>query len=370
MSTNRKKVCFIFGTRPEAIKVAPVIRAFEADGGFDVTSVSSGQHRELLHQTLRVFDLETDHDLDIMTTQQSPNTVAGELFRRLDPLLAEIAPDVVLVQGDTTTAFVGAVSAFQRRIPVGHIEAGLRSGNMQSPFPEEFNRCAIAHVADFHFCPTERAREALRSERVPEERLFLTGNTSIDALHWVIKNSSPAERVADGRVRILLTAHRRENFGERHQRIFQALAQWIEAHPQVDFLYTLHPNPQVRAAAESIFSGKDRITLLPAQDYVAFAGLMAGVDLIVTDSGGVQEEAPALKKPVLVIREETERPEAIEAGVAELVGTDPDRLISALNRLLDDRAHYARMASGGSPFGDGHASKRIVDAIKARLFQS
>jgi len=362
-----------FGTRPEAIKLFPVIHALRRQRDFNVTVCVTAQHREMLDQVLDIADIEPDLDLNIMKPNQTLPEMTSRIIRGFDEVLAEVEPDRVMVQGDTTTAMAAALSAFYRKIPVDHVEAGLRSGDIYSPWPEEVNRKVVGSIASLHFAPTARAAEALIRENVPRERIFVTGNTVIDALLQTkqrieakpalpdyVNKSLPAEGV-DQRI-ILVTAHRRENFDGGMERIAAALLKIVEREDVVA-LFPVHPNPNVVGPMRTMLGNHPRIRLLPPLDYVPFVHLLSRSYLVLTDSGGVQEEAPALGKPVLVMRDTTERPEGVEAGTALLVGTDPSLIAGEALRLLQDRQHYLRMSRAHNPFGDGHASERIIDIL-------
>ncbi len=372
MAASPKILCVI-GTRPEAIKMAPVVAALRAHpSGFAVTVVATAQHREMLDQVLANFAIRPDIDLDMMTEGQSLPELTARLLPALDRVLAERTPDFVLAQGDTTTVLVAALAAFYRRIPFGHVEAGLRSHNRLSPFPEEINRTLVGHLATRHYAPTESAAANLRREGVAADAVIVTGNTVIDALfHMVAQLAiSPPElpfSVAPEHRMVLVTAHRRENFGAPFERILRALATLAHNHPDIELVYPVHPNPNVRGPAHRILGGRDRIRLVEPLDYAGFVAAMLRSYLIISDSGGVQEEAPALAKPVLVLREATERPEAVAAGVVRVVGTDPETIVREAGRLLSDPASYAAMAKGVSPYGDGKAAARIADSLAQDL---
>jgi UDP-N-acetylglucosamine 2-epimerase (non-hydrolysing) len=362
-----------FGTRPEAIKLFPVIHALKRAQDFSVTVCVTAQHRQMLDQVLQIANIVPDLDLDIMRPNQTLPQMTSRILHDFDDVLKEVAPDRVMVQGDTTTAMVAALSAFYRKIPVDHVEAGLRSGDIYSPWPEEVNRKIVGSIAALHFAPTARAADALINENVPRERVFVTGNTVIDALLQTQRRIEvfPDLRDAiDGQVRegdhncriVLVTAHRRENFDGGMERIASALLQIVERE-DVLVMFPVHPNPNVLEPMRAMLGDHPRIRLLPPQDYVPFVRLLSCCDLVLTDSGGVQEEAPALGKPVLVMRNTTERPEGVEAGTALLVGTDPRLIAREALRLLDDRDHYLRMSRAHNPFGDGRASQRIIDIL-------
>lgn len=358
-------VLTIFGTRPEAVKLAPVVRELARRPGLRARVCVTAQHREQLDQVLAAFRIAPDRDLDLMRPGQALPDLTARILTSVSAALAEERPDVVLVQGDTTTVMAAALAAFYDRIPVGHVEAGLRTDDRYSPFPEEINRRLAGALATWHFAPTPRAAAALRREGVPEGAIHVTGNTAIDALLAILAETAPPPFPFLGERRlILVTAHRRENFGPPMAACFAALRAIVERNPDVELAYPVHLNPQVQEPARRILGGHDRIHLLPPADYAAFAHLMARATLIITDSGGIQEEAPTLGKPTLVMRRETERPEAIEAGTARLVGTDPARIVGEAERLLRDPDAYAAMARVANPFGDGHAAARIVDVIE------
>jgi UDP-N-acetylglucosamine 2-epimerase (non-hydrolysing) len=372
------KVLCIFGTRPEVIKMAPVIWALnEHPEHIAVRTCATAQHRELLDQMLDVFDIVPDVDLDLMQAGQTPNQLAARVLAQLDPVLAQVSPDWVLVQGDTTTVLTSAIAAHHRRIRIGHVEAGLRTWDRWNPFPEEMNRVLTDHISDLCFAPTERARQNLLEERIPEAAIRVTGNTVVDALMWVRQQplSNPAEAVLrkvglaptprpdDPRL-ILVTAHRRENFGKPLTHICQALREIAQQGAgEVQIVYPVHPNPNVQEVVDTQLEGHPHITLIPPVDYLTLVTLIRRSTLILTDSGGIQEEAPSLGVPVLVLRETTERPEAVEAGVVRVVGTDTAAIVSETHRLLQDPAAHAAMAQAINPYGDGHAAERIVKSL-------
>jgi UDP-N-acetylglucosamine 2-epimerase len=367
------KVLFVFGTRPEAIKMAPVVLAMRADKRFQPLICLTGQHRQMLDAALAIFSIEADIDLALMRPDQTLNQVISGVFQKLDPVLADVRPDYVLVQGDTASCMAAAVAAFMRNIKVGHVEAGLRTGNLASPWPEEANRRLAAVVTSRHFAPTCRAREALIQEGHPAEKIFITGNTVIDALEIVTRQIAAREALrrslgrefswldADRRM-ILVTGHRRESFGEGFRSMCLAIRD-IASRGDVEVVYPVHLNPNVRASVNEILSGCPRVHLIEPLDYGRFVYLMTRCHFILTDSGGVQEEAPYLRKPVLVMRDTSERMEAIEAGVARLVTSNRDRIVANAAELLDDPESYAAMANGASPFGDGRASHRILASL-------
>jgi UDP-N-acetylglucosamine 2-epimerase (non-hydrolysing) len=355
----------IFGTRPEAVKMAPVIKELSRfpDQVRLVIAVTA-QHREMLDQILRIFDIRPDYDLDIMQPGQTLAGITTRALSGLDDLLEREKPDLALVQGDTTTVFAGALAAFYHKVAVGHVEAGLRTNDKYDPFPEEMMRRLTGVLADLHFAPTERSRENLLKSGVAEANVFVTGNTVIDALLSVAE-TIPDDPPGDSR-EILVTAHRRENWGEPLREICLALRDLLEAHPDVTVTYAMHRNPVVRRTAQEILGGLDRARLIEPPDYQPFVGMMKRATLILTDSGGVQEEAPSLGKPVLVVRRTTERPEGVAAGTVKLVGTDRKAIFQEARRLLTDPAAYNAMAQSKNPYGDGRAAIRIREAIFQR----
>ena len=364
------KVVAVFGTRPEAIKMAPLVKLLEQDERINCRVVVTAQHREMLDQVLDLFAIEPAHDLDIMRPGQNLFNITGRALAGLGPVLAEERPDLVLVHGDTTTTFVAALAAYYLQLPVGHVEAGLRTGDRYSPFPEEMNRHLTGVLAELHFAPTGAAKSNLLREGVPQERIFVTGNTVIDALIGTVRpdfrfslGSLAALDFGANRV-LLVTTHRRENLGEPMREIHQALAEIVAAYPDVEIIFPVHRNPAVRGVAEEVLGGLDRVHLIEPLDYEPFVNLMAKSYLVLTDSGGMQEEAPSLGKPVLVLRNTTERPEAVDAGTVKLVGTSREAVLSETRRLLDEPAHYRAMATAVNPYGDGQASARILAAIK------
>lgn len=368
---EKTKILIIFGTRPEAIKLAPVIKEFaRQDWACQIICVT-GQHREMLDQVLKIFEIKPDYDLEIMEENQSLFDICINSLRKLRKVLEVEKPDLIIVQGDTTTAFIGVLSAYYLKIPVAHVEAGLRTHNKYGPFPEEINRVLIDHIADLCFAPTEYARENLRAEGIPSNKIFVTGNTVIDALLLVLERlpqlleGKKVEPVINPENRlILVTGHRRESFGKGFEDICNALREIVIRNPDVEIVYPVHMNPNVREPVNRILGGISRIHLIEPVDYPSFVDLMNRSYLILTDSGGVQEEAPSLGKPVLVMRKDTERPEGIEAGVARLVGSDKDSIVTAAQKLLDDRDEYEKMARAVNPYGDGKARLRIVEIIK------
>jgi UDP-N-acetylglucosamine 2-epimerase (non-hydrolysing) len=359
-----KKILCILGTRPEVIKMAPVIRELAAEPRVKVRVLCSGQHRELLLPLIDWFELRIDSDLRVMTENQSLPQLTSRLMLGFESNLRDERPDLVLAQGDTTTVMCAALSCFYMNIPFGHVEAGLRTFDVQNPFPEEFNRVAVTRMARLHFCPTPRARDHVIGEKVPPTAAHLTGNTVIDALRFTAGklDTRPGRRFDHD---ILVTAHRRENFGAPLADICGALLDLCEEFPRLKILYPVHPNPNVRGTVERLLAGHPRITLAEPLDYPELVAAMQKAALILTDSGGIQEEAPALRKPVLVLRAVTERPEAVELGLAKLVGSARAAIVDEAGKLLRDTAYYARMASGGSPYGDGRAAARIRDVVVA-----
>lgn len=369
MAERSPRVLSVFGTRPEAVKMAPVVDRLRRTPGVEARVCVTAQHRQMLDQVLGLFDIVPDFDLDVMEPDQALAPLTTAIFRGLDPVLEQFQPDWVLVQGDTTTVLAAALLAYYRHIRVGHVEAGLRTGDKWQPFPEEINRRVAGVVADLHFAPTARARENLLREAVPSERIIVTGNPVIDALRTIAARpydpaNGPLAGIPFERRLILVTAHRRENFGAPLEQIFTALRRLAEHYrDEVVFVYPVHLNPKVRQPAQRMLGAVPNIMLLDPLDYLPMVHLLGRCTLVLTDSGGLQEEGPALGKPVLVLRHVTERPEAIEAGTARLVGTDADRIEDEVRRLLDDPAAYAEMAHAVNPFGDGHAAEKIVEAL-------
>ena len=369
-----KRLLFIFGTRPEAIKLCPVIRHIRlCHSGLDARVCVTAQHRAMLDQVLACFAVRPDFDLNLMTPGQTLSQTAARILTALDPILAEGAFDMAVVQGDTTTTMAAAVAAFHRHIPVAHVEAGLRTGDLEQPFPEEMNRQVTGRLAALHFAPTESARRNLLAEGTPEGRIFVTGNSGIDAVLYVAAElgqgrlqAPPLPWLDPARKLIVVTAHRRESFGPGIERICAALSQ-LAARPDVQVVYPVHRNPNVLDPVTRSLASLPNVVLAEPLDYVAFVDLMRRARLIVTDSGGIQEEAPSLGKPVLVMRDRTERPEAVEAGTVKLVGTDTARIVSEAVRLLEDDAEHLRMSRIHNPYGDGHSSERIA-AIVTRHF--
>jgi UDP-N-acetylglucosamine 2-epimerase (non-hydrolysing) len=367
------RVLSVFGTRPEAIKMAPVVRALQQEPDrFESLICVTAQHRSMLDQVLQVFDLETQHDLDLMVAGQSPADVAARVIEKLSPLLVRIRPDVLLVQGDTMTTFAAAFAAHLERVPSGHVEAGLRTGDRYQPFPEEMNRVLTTRLASIHFAPTAQARAALLREGVPAADAHLTGNTVIDALLQTVRPDysfrSPQLASLDPKRRlILVTTHRRESFGAPLRSTCAAIRDLAEQYPELQFVLPVHPNPEVKQTVQQLLCDIPGMFLIEPVDYLEFVHLMNRAYLVLTDSGGVQEEAPSLGKPVLVLREVTERPEGVEAGTAVVVGTQRERIVRVAGELLTSRRAYERMANAVNPYGDGHASERIVAALAERF---
>ena len=361
------RVLTIIGTRPEAVKMAPVVTELEARPGVESRVAVTAQHRHLMDQVLRVFNIQADYDLDVMNEDQSPTDVLAQVLLRIEPIFKDFQPNWILVQGDTTTVLAAALGASYANIHVGHVEAGLRTYDRRNPFPEELNRVLTSHTADLHFAPTQRARQALLNEGIANDKIHVTGNTVVDALQFIVSRTPPNIRQTqqyptNGKCLILVTAHRRENFGKPLENITAALME-LAKRTDVQIVYPVHPNPNVISPVNEALGGVDGVHLIPPLDYLTFAHLMGKSHLILTDSGGIQEEAAALNVPVLVMRSVTERAEAIEAGTARLVGTDTDRIVSEVKRLLDDQGAHQNMSSAVNPFGDGQASARIIKIL-------
>lgn len=374
------KVLVVFGTRPEAIKMAPVVRSLrKRPNDFKTTVVVTAQHRTMLDQVMKLFNITSDYDLDIMQQNQSLEHVVTQVILQLGPILEKEKPDVVLVHGDTVTTFAATLSAFYHKIPVGHVEAGLRSYDMANPFPEESNRVLADHICSLHFAPTHQAKENLLKENISPERIFVTGNTVTDALfiaikephHWTdptLKALFDPSKKSDGTKpagrMILLTAHRRENLGTALEAVFRGLRRIVDKHPGVYIVYPVHLNPNVQKTAQAVLGNHPRIYLIPPVDYLDLVNLLEKAHIVVTDSGGIQEEAPALGKPVLVLRKVTERPEAVAAGTAKIIGVEEQGVYQDVNELLTNQRIYERMANAVNPYGDGKATLRILDAIR------
>ncbi|MGI9511109.1 MAG: non-hydrolyzing UDP-N-acetylglucosamine 2-epimerase [Geminicoccaceae bacterium] len=367
------RIMTVFGTRPEAIKLGPIVKALQAEPGVELTVCTTGQHREMLKQVLDLFEIEPDTDLALMTPGQTLTDITGRVLDKLTPMLAEQPVDWLLVQGDTTTAFAAGLAAFYQKIPVAHVEAGLRSGDNYQPFPEEVNRKMVSSFAALHFAPTEETRDNLLKEGIASEAIKVTGNSVIDALLYFQGRLENDQALAEGfeqkfdfldptKRLVLVTGHRRENFEGGIDRMCQALVD-IAGRGDVQIVYPVHPNPKVRGPVGQILANQDGIHLLDPLDYLPFVYMMTKAEIILTDSGGIQEEAPALGKPVMVTRETTERPEGVTAGTAKLVGTDRDLIVTEVSRLLDDQDSYQAMSRAHNPYGDGKTSARIVKAL-------
>ncbi len=376
------KVLCVFGTRPEAIKMAPVVRKLRESPGLLTKVCVTAQHRQMLDQVLGIFGIQADHDLDLMTPGQDLFDVTSRVLLGMRDVLRSERPDVMLVHGDTTTCFAAGLAAFYENVALGHVEAGLRTGNLRAPFPEEANRSLVAKVCDYHFAPTERARQNLLAEATPDEKIWVTGNTVIDAL--LIARDMLPERPASyweehlgaeliGQVEakperfVLITGHRRENFGQGFRDLCMAIRRLAENHPNWLFVYPVHLNPNVQQPVNELLSGLTNVRLIDPLDYLPFVWLMDRCDLILTDSGGIQEEGPSLGKPVLVMRDVTERPEAVDAGTVLLVGTGQDKIVNAVEKVLLDQATYDAMAKAHNPYGDGRAAGRIAAALSERF---
>ena len=365
-----KKIMCVFGTRPEAIKMAPVVKTIEQNEHLQSIVTVTAQHREMLDQVLQLFGITPDYDLNLMKKNQTLTDITAGVLHGLEEILQKEQPDLVLVHGDTTTTFAATLAAFYQQIPVGHVEAGLRSGNLYSPYPEEANRKLTGVMAALHFSPTPEARNNLLRESADDEKIFVTGNTVIDALlttvhaHYQFADAALQQLLDSPGKKVLITAHRRENQGAPMMHIFQAVRRLHETLPEVQFIFPIHKNPKVRELAAQILGDLERVHIIEPLDYEPFANAMFKVDLILTDSGGLQEEAPALGKPVLVLRDTTERPEAVTAGTVELVGTDEELIYQTALKLLTDADAYGKMANAVNPYGDGKACGRITAAIE------
>ena len=366
---NKIKVMSVFGTRPEAIKMAPLVRALQASESIESIVCLTGQHREMLDSVMDIFHLKSDYDLNIMEKRQTLSTITTKTLLGMEQVLEEAKPDLVLVHGDTSTTFAGALAAFYHQVKVGHVEAGLRTWDKYSPFPEEMNRTLVGDIADLHFSPTRANAENLRREAIMGE-IFVTGNTAIDAMQYTVRRGYTFTTellnhldFVNRRV-IAVTCHRRENYGKPMQDIMHAILEVVERHPDVEVVYPVHLSPVVRECAFPILGGHDRIHLIDPIDVEEMHNLIARCAFVMTDSGGLQEEAPALGKPVLVMRRETERPEAVAAGTAKIAGVEKDVIVSMANELLDSPEAYAKMAKAVNPYGDGHACARITQAIE------
>ena len=365
----KKKVAIVFGTRPEAIKMCPLVKELKTREKLETIVCVTGQHREMLDQVLTAFNVNPDYDLSIMKSHQTLFDVTINILNKIKAVLEEVKPDVVLVHGDTSTTFVTALACFYLQIPVGHVEAGLRTYNIYSPYPEEFNRQAVSIVAQYNFTPTEMSKENLLKEGKNPESIFVTGNTAIDALKTTVKKEYFHEQLkwaSDSRL-IMITAHRRENLGEPMRNMFKAIKRIIDENQDIKAIYPIHMNPIVRETAQNILSNTDRIRIIEPLDVIDFHNFLARSYLILTDSGGIQEEAPSLGKPVLVMRDTTERPEGIAAGTLKLVGTDETIIYKTFKQLLEDNNEYEKMSKASNPYGDGFASKKIADVLESKL---
>ena len=364
-----KKVMLVFGTRPEAIKMCPLVQELQTRKTIQTIVCVTGQHREMLHQVLNVFNVIPDYDLDIMKDKQSLFDVTVNILERIKAVLDKEKPDVVLVHGDTSTTFVTALACFYCHIPVGHVEAGLRTYNLDSPWPEEFNRQAVSIISKFNFCPTELSKQNLLNEGKDSNTMFITGNTAIDALQTTVREDYYNENLdwANGSKLIMLTAHRRENLGEPMENMFRAIRRIVDEHADVKVIYPIHMNPVVRETANKILGDDDRIRIIEPLEVIDFHNFLARSYMILTDSGGIQEEAPSLGKPVLVMRDTTERPEGIKAGTLKLVGTDEQVIYDNFKLLLENKEVYEKMSHAQNPYGDGTACKQIADILEERL---
>jgi len=360
------KIMIVFGTRPEAIKMCPLVKELKSRPTLNTIVCVTGQHREMLDQVLTAFDVKPDYDLSIMKSKQTLFDVTINILDKMKSVLEDVKPDVVLVHGDTSTTFVTSLACYYLQIPVGHVEAGLRTNNIYSPFPEEFNRQAVGLIAKYHFAPTDMSRDNLIREGKNEDSIYVTGNTAIDALKTTVVSNythKHLEWAKDSRL-IMITAHRRENLGEPMKNMFRAIKRIIDETPDIKAIYPIHMNPVVREAASEIFGDLDRIKIIEPLEVLDFHNFLAQSYLILTDSGGIQEEAPSLGKPVLVMRDTTERPEGIQAGTLKLVGTDEEVIYSTFKMLLENEDEYSKMSQASNPYGDGFASKRIADIIE------
>lgn len=362
-----KTVMLVFGTRPEAIKMCPLVNELKKREGLKTIVCVTGQHRNMLDRVLETFDVIPDYDLSIMKSGQTLFDITTAILERIGSVLDEARPDIVLVHGDTSTTFVTALACYYKQIAVGHVEAGLRTYDIYSPYPEEFNRQAVGIIAKYNFAPTELARDNLLREGKDEKSIFVTGNTAIDALNTTVRDDythPELEWAKDSRL-IVITAHRRENLGKPMHRMFRAIRRITDEHPDVKVIYPIHMNPLVRAAADEELGGDDRIHIIEPLDVLDFHNFLARSYMILTDSGGIQEEAPSLGKPVLVMRDTTERPEGVKAGTLKLVGTDEEVIYSEFKKLLEDKDAYDAMSKASNPYGDGHACRRIADILEA-----
>ena len=364
-----KKVMLVFGTRPEAIKMCPLVNELKSRKNLETIVCVTGQHREMLHQVLTVFNVKPDYDLDIMKSKQTLFDVTVNILERIKEVLEKEKPDVVLVHGDTSTTFVTALACFYLQIPVGHVEAGLRTYNLKSPWPEEFNRQAVSIISEFNFCPTEMSKQNLLNECRDNKTIYVTGNTAIDALKTTVNENYSNEHLdwaSDSKL-IMLTAHRRENLGEPMRNMFKAIKRIVDEHKDVKVIYPIHMNPVVREIANEVLGNDDRIRIIEPLEVIDFHNFLARSYMILTDSGGIQEEAPSLAKPVLVMRDTTERPEGIKAGTLKLVGTDENVIYENFKLLLTNQTEYNKMSKAQNPYGDGFACKRIADILEENL---
>ncbi|MEE0081510.1 non-hydrolyzing UDP-N-acetylglucosamine 2-epimerase [Catenibacterium mitsuokai] len=361
-----KKVMLVFGTRPEAIKMCPLVNELKSRKNIETTVCVTGQHRQMLDQVLDAFHVVPDYDLSIMKDKQTLFDITTNILNRIKEVLEEVRPDVVLVHGDTSTTFVTALACFYMQIPIGHVEAGLRTYNIYSPYPEEFNRQAVSIISQFNFAPTELSKQNLLQEGKKEESIFITGNTAIDALKTTVRDeyTHPELEWAKGSRLIMITAHRRENLGEPMKHMFRAIRRVMDEHPDVKAIYPIHMNPVVREIADSILGDDERIHIIEPLEVLDFHNFLSRSHLILTDSGGIQEEAPSLGKPVLVMRDTTERPEGIAAGTLKLVGTDEEVIYQNFKMLLENEEEYRKMSNASNPYGDGFACKRIADILE------
>jgi len=359
------KILLIFGTRPEAIKMAPIVKVIQQHKRFEPVIVVSGQHREMLDQVLQIFDIQPDYDLNIMKAGQTLSEITSKVLLQLSPILETEQPKIVLVHGDTTTAMAASMAAFYQNIPVGHVEAGLRTWNLASPFPEEANRQIIDIWSSLYFAPTDLTRQNLLNEGKPNEAIYVTGNTAIDALNYTIKEDALGYDLPNNNRNVLVTMHRRENLGKPMEEVFRALKRIAQQFSDVNLIFPVHKNPKVQAVAKKILSQSSNVSLIDPLDVVAFHNLAAKCYLILTDSGGIQEEAPSLGVPVLVLRDTTERPEGVEAGTLKIIGTSEEMVYQSVKNLLTDPAAHKKMAEAKNPYGDGKASERIVDIIES-----
>ena len=365
------KVMTVFGTRPEAIKMCPLIKKLKCNNKFETIVCLTGQHREMLKSVMNTFNIVEDYNLDIMKSGQTLSSITTDVISGMSDIYDKERPDIVLVHGDTTTSYAASLAAFYKNIPVGHVEAGLRTYNMMSPFPEEFNRQSVDLISDLLFAPTKKSKENLLVEGKSEDKIYVTGNTVIDALETTVSDKYFHEELswADDSRLVLVTAHRRENIGESMENMFRAIRKITEEYEDVKVIYPIHMNPKVREIADRILANTDKIHLIDPLDVLDFHNFMKASYLILTDSGGIQEEAPALGKPVLVMRDTTERPEGVEAGTLKLVGTSEESVYSNTKLLLDDKAEYTKMSRAVNPYGDGHASEKIIEALE-KYFES